>query len=143
MRLGFFVAVVLVRPLAHWSPTMPDLSPTVVDPELTARLGQIVIRWASAEAWISAHLAMLVKGDPAGTMTYDYKRYGTTTLFGALNVLDGTIIGCNMHHARAVAIARLANRPHTCSGAAATAAANQSVKKKSPAARPHARPGFP
>jgi transposase len=31
-----------------------------------------------------------------GTMTHDYKRHGTTTLFAALNVLDGTVIGPNM-----------------------------------------------
>lgn len=31
-----------------------------------------------------------------GTMTHDYKRNGTTTLFAALNVLDGTVIGQNM-----------------------------------------------
>ena len=31
-----------------------------------------------------------------GTMTHDYKRHGTTTLFAALNVLDGTVIGRNM-----------------------------------------------
>ena len=30
-----------------------------------------------------------------GTMTHDYKRHGTTTLFAALNVLDGTVIGKN------------------------------------------------
>ncbi len=35
-----------------------------------------------------------------GTMTHDYKRNGTTTLFAALNVLDGTVIGRNMHHHR-------------------------------------------
>jgi transposase len=29
----------------------------------------------------------------AGTMTHDYKRHGTTTLFAALNVLEGTVIG--------------------------------------------------
>jgi DDE superfamily endonuclease/Homeodomain-like domain len=29
----------------------------------------------------------------AGTMTHDYKRNGTTTLFAALNVLTGTILG--------------------------------------------------
>jgi transposase len=29
----------------------------------------------------------------AGTMTRDYKGHGTTTLFAALNVLDGTVIG--------------------------------------------------
>lgn len=28
----------------------------------------------------------------AGTMTHDYKRNGTTTLFAALNTLDGTVI---------------------------------------------------
>ena len=35
-----------------------------------------------------------------GTMTHDYKRNGTTTLFAALNVLDGTVIGRNMQHHR-------------------------------------------
>ena len=30
------------------------------------------------------------------TMTHDYKRNGTTTLFAALNVLDGSVIGQNM-----------------------------------------------
>ena len=29
-------------------------------------------------------------------MTHDYKRHGTTTLFAALNILDGTVIGRNM-----------------------------------------------
>src|SRR5262245_13583504 len=37
-----------------------------------------------------------MKPGPAGTMTHDYKRNGTTTLFAALNVLDGTIISRNM-----------------------------------------------
>jgi transposase len=32
----------------------------------------------------------------AGTMTHDYKRNGTTTLFAALNMLDGTVIGTCM-----------------------------------------------
>jgi transposase len=31
-----------------------------------------------------------------GTLSHDYKRHGTTTLFAALNVLDGTVIGRNM-----------------------------------------------
>jgi transposase len=34
-----------------------------------------------------------LKKGRAGTMTHDYKRNGTTTLFAALNVLDGTVIG--------------------------------------------------
>jgi transposase len=34
-----------------------------------------------------------------GTMTHDYKRNGTTTLFAALNVLDGSVIGqCMARH---------------------------------------------
>jgi transposase len=35
-----------------------------------------------------------------GTMTHDYKRHGTTTLFAALNVLDGSVIGRNMQRHR-------------------------------------------
>jgi len=34
-----------------------------------------------------------LKKGRAGTMTHDYKRHGTTTLFAAFNVLDGTVIG--------------------------------------------------
>jgi hypothetical protein len=33
-------------------------------------------------------------------MTHDYKRHGTTTLFAALNILDGTVIGRNMQRHR-------------------------------------------
>jgi hypothetical protein len=34
-----------------------------------------------------------------GTMTHDYKRHGTTTLFAALDVPEGTVIGrCMQHH---------------------------------------------
>ena len=40
----------------------------------------------------------MVKGR-AETMTHDYKRHGTTTLFAALNVLTGTVIGqCMPRH---------------------------------------------
>jgi len=41
-----------------------------------------------------------IKPGRAGTMTHDYKRNGTTTLFAALNVLDGTVIGRNMKRHR-------------------------------------------
>lgn len=37
---------------------------------------------------------------PGATMTHDYKRNGTTTLFAALNVLDGSVIGRNMQRHR-------------------------------------------
>src|ERR1700760_3527979 len=38
-----------------------------------------------------------LKRGRAGTMTHDYKRNGTTTLFAALDVLDGKVIGRCMH----------------------------------------------
>src|SRR5260370_28752837 len=41
-----------------------------------------------------------MKPGRAATMTHDYKRHGTTTLFAALNVLDGTVIGHNMQRHR-------------------------------------------
>ncbi len=41
-----------------------------------------------------------LKKGRAGTMTHDYKRNGTTTLFAAMNVLDGTVIGRNMQRHR-------------------------------------------
>ena len=40
-----------------------------------------------------------MKPGRAGTMTHDYKRNGTTTLFAALNTLDGTVISmCQDRH---------------------------------------------
>ena len=40
-----------------------------------------------------------MKKGRCGTMTHDYKRHGTTTLFAALNVLDGRVIGeCRSKH---------------------------------------------
>jgi transposase len=40
-----------------------------------------------------------MKKGRCGTMTHDYKRHGTTTLFAALSVLDGTVIGqCHGRH---------------------------------------------
>lgn len=41
-----------------------------------------------------------MKKGRCGTMTHDYKRNGTTTLFAALNVLDGSVIGRNMQRHR-------------------------------------------
>jgi transposase len=40
-----------------------------------------------------------MKKGRCGTMTHDYKRHGTTTLFAALNILDGRVIGeCMAKH---------------------------------------------
>ena len=40
-----------------------------------------------------------LKKGRAGTLTHDYKRHGTTTLFAALNTLDGSVIArCDHRH---------------------------------------------
>ena len=44
------------------------------------------------------------------TMTHDYKRNGTTTLFAALNVLDGSVIGRNMQRHRHQEFIRFLNQ---------------------------------
>ena len=41
-----------------------------------------------------------LKKGRAGTLTHDYKRNGTTTLFAALNTLDGTVLGSHMKRHR-------------------------------------------
>src|SRR4030066_2591898 len=41
-----------------------------------------------------------MKRGHAGTMTHDYKRHGTTTLFAALNILDGKVISACMQKHR-------------------------------------------
>lgn len=46
----------------------------------------------------------------AGTMPHDYKRHGTTTLFAALNVIDGTVIARNIQHHRHQDFIRFLNR---------------------------------
>ena len=51
-----------------------------------------------------------MKKGRGATMTHDYKRNGTTTLFAALNVLDGTIIGQNMQRHRHQEFIRFLNR---------------------------------
>jgi transposase len=59
-----------------------------------------------------------IKKGRAGTMTHDYKRHGTTTLFAALNVLDGTVIGRNMQRHRHQEFIRFLNavEPHVPAG---------------------------
>src|SRR5271169_5237816 len=51
-----------------------------------------------------------MKKGRAGTMTHDYVRNGTTTLFAALNVLDGTVVGQCMQRHRHQDFLRFLNR---------------------------------
>jgi transposase len=41
-----------------------------------------------------------LKKGRAGTLTHDYQRHGTTTLFAALNTLDGTVVATQMQRHR-------------------------------------------
>ena len=52
-----------------------------------------------------------MKRGRAGTMTHDYIRNGTTTLFAALNILDGTAIGQCMQRHLHQEFQRFPNRP--------------------------------
>ena len=54
-----------------------------------------------------------MKKGRAGTMTHDYKRHGVTTLFAALNVLEGKVIGQCMKRHRHQEFIRYAD-PGTC-----------------------------
>src|SRR5215471_1422269 len=51
-----------------------------------------------------------MKKGRCGTMTHDYKRHGTTTLFAALNVLDGRVIGQSMGRHRHQDFIRFLNK---------------------------------
>jgi hypothetical protein len=52
-----------------------------------------------------------IKPGRCQTMTHDYKRHGTTTLFAALSVLDGTVIGrCMQRHRHLPDLGLLAQR---------------------------------
>ena len=53
-----------------------------------------------------------MKKGRAGTMTHDYKRNGTTTLFAALNVLEGKVIGRCMQRHRHQAFFRFLSAIH-------------------------------
>ena len=66
------------------------------DPEFAKKFRDIVGLYVDPPA----QPGLPMKKGRAGTMTHDYKRNGTTTLFAALNVLDGTVIGRNMQRHR-------------------------------------------
>ena len=51
-----------------------------------------------------------MKKGRAGTMTHDYKRHATTTLFAALDILHGTVIGQNIQRHRHQEFIRFLNR---------------------------------
>src|SRR6201998_431552 len=76
-----------------------DIVGLYVDPPAHAVVLSVVEK-SQIQALDRTQPGLPMKKGRAGTMTHDYKRHGTTTLFAALNVLDGTVIGCNMQRHR-------------------------------------------
>ena len=77
---------------------LPDVVGLYVDPPAHAVVLSIDEK-SQIQALDRTQPGLPMKKGRAGTMTHDYKRHGTTTLFAALNVLDGTVIGrCMQRH---------------------------------------------
>jgi transposase len=76
-----------------------DVAGLYVDPPAHAIVLSVDEK-SQIQALDRAQPGLPLKKGRAGTMTHDYKRNGTTTLFAAPNVLDGTVIGRNMQRHR-------------------------------------------
>jgi transposase len=106
-----------VRRIWHKHGLKPHLSRTFKvsnDPEFTEKLEAIVglylnppehaiVLCADEKSQIQAldrtQPGLPIKKGRCGTMTHDYKRNGTATLFAAMNTLDGTVISmCDDRH---------------------------------------------
>jgi transposase len=79
-------------------PKLRDVVGLYVDPPAHA-VGLPVDEKSQIQALDRTQPGLPMKPGRTGTLTHDYKRHGTTTLFAALNVLDGTVIGrCMQRH---------------------------------------------
>jgi transposase len=82
----------------HFAEKLRDVVGLYVDPPAHA----VVLSFdekSQIQALDRTQPGLPLKKGRCGTMTHDYKRNGTTTLFAALNVLDGSVIGqCMQRH---------------------------------------------
>ena len=83
----------------HFAAKVRDIVGLYVDPPAHAVVLSVDEK-SQIQALDRTQPGLPMKKGRAGTMTHDYKRNGTTTLFAALNVLDGTVIGRNMQRHR-------------------------------------------
>ena len=82
----------------HFEEKLVDVVGLYLDPPEKA-LVLCVDEKSQIQALDRTQKGLPMKKGRCGTMTHDYKRHGTTTLFAALNVLDGTVIGsCKERH---------------------------------------------
>ena len=118
-KMGEVLGVSASTVMRHWQ--AHGLKPHVVrgfkvsrDPQFVEKLEDIVGLYMSppehalvlccdeksqVQALDRTQPGLPLKKGRAATMTHDYKRNGTTTLFAALNVLDGQVIGqCQQRH---------------------------------------------
>ena len=118
-KMGAVLGVAASTIMRHWQ--AHGLKPHIVrgfkvsrDPKFVEKLDDIVGLYMSppehalvlcvdeksqVQALDRTQPGLPLKKGRAQTMTHDYKRNGTTTLFAALNILDGQVIGqCQRHH---------------------------------------------
>jgi len=82
----------------HFAAKLHDIVGLYVDPPAHAVVLSIDEK-SQIQALDRTQPGLPMKKGRCGTMTHDYKRHGTTTLFAALNVLDGSVIGrCMQQH---------------------------------------------
>jgi transposase len=121
-KMGAVLGVSASTVMRHWQAR--GLKPHIVrgfkvsrDPQFVEKLEDIVGLYLSppehalvlccdeksqVQALDRTQPGLPLKPGRARTMTHDYKRHGTTTLFAALNVLDGKVIGrCQPRHTHA------------------------------------------
>jgi transposase len=82
----------------HFAAKVEDIVGLYVDPPAHAVVLSIDAK-SQIQALDRTQPGLPMKKGRAGTLTHDDKRNGTTTLFAAFNVLDGTVIGhCMQRH---------------------------------------------
>jgi transposase len=83
----------------HFAAKLRDIVGLYVDPPAHAIVLSLDEK-SQIQALDRTQPGLPLKKGRAGTMTHDYKRNGTTTLFAALDVLDGKVIGRGMQRHR-------------------------------------------
>src|SRR6478672_7235636 len=79
-------------------PKLRDIVGLYIDPPAHAMVLSVDEK-SQIQALDRTQPGLPLKPGRCGTMTHDYKRHGTTTLFAALNILDGTVVGrCMPRH---------------------------------------------
>src|SRR5215212_6203240 len=79
-------------------PKLRDIVGLYIDPPAHAMVLSVDEK-SQIQALDRTQPGLPLKPGRCGTMTHDYKRHGTTTLFAALNTLDGIVLGrCMQRH---------------------------------------------